>query len=131
MRGIISSAGYVPYHRLAREAIGAAHGGSAGKGTRAVASYDEDTTTLGVEAARLALAPTNVRPASLWFSTVEPAYLDKTNATTIHALPPNNVDRVTLVVPTAAGATLVDVGLGSDEEPALARTIIRTIVQVS
>jgi 3-hydroxy-3-methylglutaryl CoA synthase/uncharacterized OB-fold protein len=87
MRGIISIAGYVPYHRLQRQAIAGVFKGSAGKGARAVASYDEDTTTLGVEAARLALrsAPGEVEPAALWFATADPAYLDKTNATTIHA----------------------------------------------
>ena len=86
MRGIITAAGYVPYHRLDRAAIGAAHGGGGGKGTRSVASYDEDTTTMGVEAARLALrsvAPTPVD--QLWFSTTSPAYTDKTNATVVHA----------------------------------------------
>lgn len=86
MRGIITAAGYVPYHRLDRAAIGAAHGGGGGKGTRSVASYDEDTTTMGVEAARLALrsvAPTPV--GQLWFSSTSPAYVDKTNATVVHA----------------------------------------------
>ncbi len=89
MRGIITTAGYVPYHRLAREAIVAAHGSNAGKGSRAVASYDEDTTSMGVEAARLALRsgpPGGVGPLDqLWFSTTTPSYTDKTNATTIHA----------------------------------------------
>ena len=85
MRGIISHGAYLPYRRLDRSTIAAVAGGGGGKGTRTVASYDEDTTTLGVEAARLALAATDVRPSSLWFSTVEPAYLDKTNATTVHA----------------------------------------------
>jgi len=91
MRGIISVAGYVPYHRLTREAIGAAHGGPPGKGARSVASYDEDTTSMGVEAARLALrslpGAVRDRPAvdQLWFSTTNPSYADKTNATTIHA----------------------------------------------
>src|SRR2546423_9703593 len=62
-------------------------GSGGGRGTRSVASYDEDTTTMGVEAARIALrsAPADVRPDALWFSTVAPAYLDKTNATAIHA----------------------------------------------
>src|SRR5262249_25796916 len=53
---------------------------------RTVASYDEDTTTMGFEAARLALkAAPDLMPDALWFSTVSPAYVDKTNATTIHA----------------------------------------------
>ncbi len=87
MRGIISTAGYVPYHRLQRQAISTVFKGAPAKGSRAVASYDEDTTTLGVEAARFALraAPENLEPAALWFATADPAYLDKTNATAIHA----------------------------------------------
>lgn len=86
MRGIISAAGYVPYWRLERSAIGAFHGGR-GSGTRAVASYDEDTTTLAVEAGRLALrsAPDATAPESLWFATSSPTYAEKTNATVVHA----------------------------------------------
>ena len=87
MRGIISAAGYIPRARLDRSSIAPFVGTGGGKGTRTVASYDEDTTTMGVEAARLALrsVPDGVRPEGLWFSTVAPGYLDKTNATTIHA----------------------------------------------
>jgi 3-hydroxy-3-methylglutaryl CoA synthase len=87
MRGILSWGTYLPHRRLDRSTIAAVAGGGGGKGTRAVASYDEDTTTMGVEAARAALrtAPAGVVPASLWFSTVSPAYLDKTNATAVHA----------------------------------------------
>ncbi len=86
MQGILSAAGYVPYRRLDRSAIAETFGSGGGRGTRAVAGYDEDTTTLGVEAARLALRAVPDTPAQvLWFSTVAPAYLDKTNATTIHA----------------------------------------------
>src|SRR5687767_6241594 len=40
---------------------------------------------MGVEAARLALRANAARPDALWFSTVAPAYLDKTNATAVHA----------------------------------------------
>jgi hydroxymethylglutaryl-CoA synthase len=51
-----------------------------------VASHDEDTSTLGVEAARLALRTRpDMAPDALWFSTANPAYLDKTNATILHA----------------------------------------------
>ena len=55
MRGIIGCGTYVPYWRLQRSAIGAAMGGYGGPGTRSVASYDEDTTTMAVEAGRLAI----------------------------------------------------------------------------
>src|SRR5262245_17180926 len=86
-RGILSYGAYLPYRRLDRAEIRAVAGTGGGKGTRTVASYDEDSTTLGVAAARraLAAAPAGVRPGALWFATVSPAYLDKTNATAIHA----------------------------------------------
>jgi len=85
-RGIISAAAYLPHRRLDRTTIAAVSGGGGGKGSRTVAGYDEDTTTMGVEAARAALRPLpGVRPRTLWFSTVAPAYADKTNATAIHA----------------------------------------------
>jgi len=86
MRGIVSSAGYVPYRRLQRAAVSQFFGSGGGKGTRAVASHDEDSTTMGVEAARLALAGApGAAPAALWFATASPAYLDKTNASAVHA----------------------------------------------
>ena len=86
MAGIVSYGVYLPYHRLKRETIGAALGSPAGKGTRSVASYDEDATTMGVEAARLALRTAGrVEATALYFATTAPAYLDKTNATAIHA----------------------------------------------
>src|SRR2546427_4822730 len=86
MRGIATYGVYVPYWRLDRKALAAALGAPSGSGTRSVASYDEDTTSLGVEAARAALrrAP-RLAPEVLYFATASPAYLDKTNATAIHA----------------------------------------------
>jgi 3-hydroxy-3-methylglutaryl CoA synthase len=83
--GIGSWGVYLPYWRLEREAIAQALGGPGGRGSRTVASYDEDTTTMGVEAARLAVRPGGSVPEQLLFSTPSPAYQDKTNATTIHA----------------------------------------------
>ena len=87
MRGIVSYGAYVPYWRLQRSAITSTLGSGGGKGTRSVASYDEDTTSMGVEAARIALraAPEGTHDPTVWFATTEPAYLDKTNATAIHA----------------------------------------------
>ncbi len=85
-RGILSAAAYVPYWRLDRGQIRDTFGSGGGKGQRAVASYDEDTTTMGVEAARLCMrAAGDTQPVGLSFATANPAYLDKTNATTIHA----------------------------------------------
>jgi 3-hydroxy-3-methylglutaryl CoA synthase/uncharacterized OB-fold protein len=87
VRGVISAGGYVPYRRLERSEIAAFFGSGGGRGTRSVASYDEDTTTMAVEAARVALrsAPGGAEPRTLWFATANPAYLEKTNATAIHA----------------------------------------------
>ena len=84
-RGILAYGAYVPYRRLDRMSIASVTGTDAGSGYRSVASFDEDTTTMGVEAARNALTGGMPSPSALWFSTVHPAYLDKTNATTIHA----------------------------------------------
>ena len=87
MAGIVAYGAYVPYFRLQRSAITASLGAGGGKGTRAVASYDEDATSMGVEAARLALraAPDGVKARGVVFATTAPPYLDKTNATAIHA----------------------------------------------
>ena len=84
---IVSWGTYVPESRLDRGLIGAALGTPAGAGTRSVAGYDEDTTSMGVEAARNALAnlPAELTPQRVLFATANPAYLDKTNATAIHA----------------------------------------------
>jgi 3-hydroxy-3-methylglutaryl CoA synthase len=80
--GILASAGYVPYRRLQRSAIREFAGSGGGRGTRSVASFDEDTTTMAVEAARLLRSASP--PDALLFATAEPAYLDKTNANAIH-----------------------------------------------
>ena len=83
--GIVAWGAYLPYWRLQRAAIAQALGSGPGKGTRSVASYDEDSTTLAVEAGRRAVSATPAIPQDLLFSTPAPAYLDKTNATTVHA----------------------------------------------
>lgn len=87
VRGILSAAGYVPFRRLDRTEIRATFGSGGGTGTRSVASYDQDTTTLAVEAARLARRAGGdpLAVGALWFATANPAYLDKTNATAVHA----------------------------------------------
>jgi hydroxymethylglutaryl-CoA synthase len=85
MRGIVGWGVHLPHRRLDRTQIPALVGVGGGKGTRTVASYDEDTTTMAVEAGRAALRDTDLRPRALWFATASPAYLDKTNATAVHA----------------------------------------------
>jgi hydroxymethylglutaryl-CoA synthase len=87
MPGIVSYGAYLPYWRLQRGAIGQTLGSGGGKGARSVASYDEDSTSMGVESGRIALAglPDGYEPGVLAFATTSPAYADKTNATAIHA----------------------------------------------
>ena len=99
MAGLISYAAYIPYYRLERSRIAGVLGSGGGRGSRSVAAYDEDTTSLAVAAGRAALAGRSGpdgRPAcetvrQLFFATTVPAYADKTNATAVHAalrLPP-------------------------------------------
>jgi 3-hydroxy-3-methylglutaryl CoA synthase/uncharacterized OB-fold protein len=84
VRGILAFGGYVPFRRLDRRTIAAVAGTGGGSGTRSVASYDEDTTTMAVEAARTTMRNAPALSA-LWFATTTPAYADRTNATAIHA----------------------------------------------
>jgi 3-hydroxy-3-methylglutaryl CoA synthase len=97
MAGIVSYGVYLPHWRLQRSVITAALGAGGGKGTRSVASFDEDTTSMGVEAARIALrnAPTGASPSVIAFATTAPGYFDRTNANAIHAA---------LALPSSVGA---------------------------
>lgn len=83
--GIVSYAAHIPAFRLSRSEIGSALNNSPARGDRVVASFDEDSTTLGVAAASAALGGLEHLPDALYFATTTPAYADKTNATAIHA----------------------------------------------
>src|SRR3954447_23082267 len=85
MRGIVGWGVHVPHRRLDRSTIAAVAGAGGGKGTRAVASYDEDTTTMAVAAGRAALSGIDEPVRGLWLATTTPTYADKTNATAVHA----------------------------------------------
>jgi hydroxymethylglutaryl-CoA synthase len=92
MVGIVAHGSYVPYRRLKRAAIAQVLGVPAEKGERAVASFDEDSVSMAVEAARDALrtAPSRTVDA-LFFATTTPPYADKLNAAILGAaamLPP-------------------------------------------
>ena len=78
MAGIVRYGSYVPFFRLQRSAIGG------GRGQRATASYDEDSVSMAVEAARDALEGA---PAidTLLFATTSPPYAEKLNAALIQA----------------------------------------------
>ena len=73
-RGIIGYGVHVPYHRLQRSAIAAALGSGGGKGTRAVASYDEDAISMAVEASRNMHRSSDLPiPAAITFSSATTA----------------------------------------------------------
>jgi 3-hydroxy-3-methylglutaryl CoA synthase/uncharacterized OB-fold protein len=68
----------LPYNRLERSALGA------GKGERTVASYDEDSVSMAVEAARDAVRASR-EIETLLFATTSAPYAEKLNAATIAA----------------------------------------------
>ncbi|MFT4263846.1 MAG: hypothetical protein QM572_10735, partial [Nocardioides sp.] len=78
MNGLLGYATYLPAWRTDPR------GGD--RATRVVAAFDEDATTMAVEAAARALGdrePATVE--SLLLATSSPPYADKTNATAVHA----------------------------------------------
>ncbi|MGI9592159.1 MAG: hydroxymethylglutaryl-CoA synthase, partial [Myxococcota bacterium] len=78
MAGIARYGSYVPHFRFQRSALGS------GRGERAVASYDEDSVSMAVEAAREALRD-GASPDALIFATTSPPYAEKLNAATLQA----------------------------------------------
>lgn len=85
---LVGYAAYLPRHRLRHAELGAALGTAGGSGARVVASFDEDSTTMAVEAAGNLLRDIpsrGVRPNALYLATTSPAYFDKTNAAAVHA----------------------------------------------
>jgi 3-hydroxy-3-methylglutaryl CoA synthase/uncharacterized OB-fold protein len=82
--GLLGYAAYLPRHRLDLAEVGAALG-SGGRGSRVAASFDEDSTTMAVEAVAALLRARPATPRALYLATTSPAYLDKANACTVHA----------------------------------------------
>jgi 3-hydroxy-3-methylglutaryl CoA synthase len=78
--GIVSYGVYLPAHRLPLAAL---PGGRA-TGSRTVAGFDEDATTMAVAAGRTALRD-GPHPEAIYFATTAPPYVDKTNATAVRA----------------------------------------------
>jgi len=116
LAGIVRYGSYVPYYRLPRAAMGA------GKGERAVASYDEDSVSMAVEAARDAVRG-GVPLDAIIFATTSPAYAEKLDAATIQAgldLPETLVS-VQLGNTTRAGtgALILGLDLAAAGKPAL------------
>jgi hydroxymethylglutaryl-CoA synthase len=85
VQGLLACGTYVPRQRLPRAAIREALGSGPGSGARAVAAFDQDSTCLGVEAARRALAGRASEATDVLFATCSPVYAERTNAAAIHA----------------------------------------------
>jgi 3-hydroxy-3-methylglutaryl CoA synthase/uncharacterized OB-fold protein len=119
LAGITRYGSYVPFFRLQRQAIGPA----AGRGERAVASYDEDAASLAVEAAREVLAG-GAEVDTLLFATTTPPYAEKLNAATVQAALglPESVASVELGSCSRMG--LAALGLGADLATAGRRVLV-------
>ncbi len=106
MAGIVRYGSYIPYFRLQRAAMGA------GKGERAVASYDEDAVSMAVEAARDAVRG-GVPVDAVLFATTSPAYAEKLDAATVQAALdlPETVSSVGLGGSTRMGTAALLLGL--------------------
>ncbi len=85
MGQLLAYGAYIPHYRLGRTTIAAALQAGGGHGWRAVASFDEDSTSMAVEAARQAGRRSDIRPLATYLATTSPAYLDKTNACVVNA----------------------------------------------
>lgn len=86
MVGIISFGGYVPRLRLSRKSIVEAHcwadpslRGKA-KGERAMCNWDEDSITMGVEAARDCYSTGMGSPDAVFFATTSSPFIDRQGA---------------------------------------------------
>jgi hydroxymethylglutaryl-CoA synthase len=119
-RGLVSYGVYIPYHRLTAGARAAVLGGRSAKRSRAVASYDEDTTTMAVAAARTALRSLDTASATgrVYLATTRPPYLDKTNATLVHAVLglPGNALAVDVVGASRSGLAAFLAGVDAPEQ---------------
>ncbi len=86
MAGIISFGAYVPLYRLSREHLAKTWGGGVTPGEKSVANADEDSITMGVEAAIDCLGKTPRESIDgLYFATTSPAYLEKQSASIVAA----------------------------------------------
>ena len=81
MAGIVSYGAYIPYYRMPRSVINAAWGRGGGRGERAVAGYDEDTTTMSVSAGIDCLKGTDPKTVdAVFMATTTPPYIERQNS---------------------------------------------------
>ncbi|MFC4798660.1 OB-fold domain-containing protein [Neobacillus sp. GCM10023253] len=84
MNGIISYGAYIPYNRLKRKRIGEFFGKHAMGGEKAIAGYDEDSVSMGVEAAMDCLREMNPDQIdAIYFATTSSPYREKGSIPTL------------------------------------------------
>ncbi len=109
MSGIVRYGSYVPFNRIQRSAIGV------GRGERAAASYDEDSASMAVEAAREALRelPDGAQVDTVAFASTSAPYTEKLNAATVQAATnlPKSVTALDLGGSTRSGLSALLVGI--------------------
>jgi len=86
MAGIVSYGAYIPIYRLSRDEIARAWGGGGRGGEKAVANWDEDSLTMGVEAVIDCLNNMNRELVDgLYFASTTPPYREKQSASIMAA----------------------------------------------
>jgi len=108
MASVLRYGTYIPHARLLRDRIA-----SGAPGERAVAGFDEDSTSMAVEAAREALRGCPASPRHALFASTSHAYAEKLNAAALQAaldLPPCVV---ALDVASSASSGLAALGLAA------------------
>jgi hydroxymethylglutaryl-CoA synthase len=84
MKGILSYGAYIPYNRLQRKKLKEFYGASVFAGEKAVASFDEDSVSMGVEAAFDCLQDFKADMVeSIHFATTSGPYREKSSIPTI------------------------------------------------
>ncbi|MDF2680570.1 MAG: 3-hydroxy-3-methylglutaryl CoA synthase [Brevibacillus sp.] len=84
MKGILSYGAYIPYNRLQRKKVKEFFGTSVFAGEKAVASFDEDSLTMGVEAAFHCLEGQDVtKLESVYLATASGPYKEKSSIPTL------------------------------------------------
>jgi len=85
MTGILDITQYTPRGLMQLSQIASLLGTPSGRGARFVANFDEDTTTMSIEAIRMLDSDLVIGASALWMATTSPAYMVKSNATAVHA----------------------------------------------
>jgi 3-hydroxy-3-methylglutaryl CoA synthase len=122
--GILSLGAYVPTLRLQRAAIAEANSWAnpglkaRAKGQRAILNWDEDSLTMGLEAARACLAASDIKPQSVTFASTSAPFLDRPASVIVSAALQLSANTRTMDVGSsqrAASSALIQMLMGGGE----------------